>query len=185
MYFNFSIKVPVFLARIFLEIYLLYKKIRYGSNFKYIILPKGRCAIVDTKDYAKLIQHKWSVKIAPAYAVRKEKGKIIYMHNEIMQPGPAFIVDHKDHNTLNNSRENLRLATKSQNISNRKKKKGCSSKYKGVSYRREKRKWEAYICYNGTDKHLGNFENEEAAAKAYDKAAKEYFGEFAVVNFSH
>ena len=123
MNFNFTIKVPIFLARIILEIYLLYKKILTGKKYKYIILPKG-FVIVDESDYEKLNQNKWSVKIAPAYAVRKEKGEIIYMHNEIMQPGPGFVVDHKDHNTLNNSRENLRLATKSQNISNRRKKQG-------------------------------------------------------------
>ncbi len=182
MYFYFRIKVPLFLARIILWIYLRYKKIRYGYDLKIIPLNNGRFAIVNAADYEKLMQHKWFVKISPEYAVRKEKGKTIYMHNEIMEPPSGYIVDHIDHRSLNNSRSNLRLATKSQNCCNQKKKGGRTSKYKGV-YRDKRGHWRAKINFDGKTICLGRYKNEIDAAKAYDKAAKELHGEFAVLNF--
>ncbi|MGB8227402.1 MAG: AP2/ERF family transcription factor [Sedimentisphaerales bacterium] len=182
MYFNFSIKVPLLLGRICLWIYLRYKKIRYGCQFRYILLNRGRFVIVDSADYEKLMQHQWFVKISPDYAVRRVKGKTIYMHNEIMEPPPGFIVDHKDRHSLNNSRSNLRLATKHQNCYNQKKRRGQTSKYKGV-YRDKLGYWRAKIHFDSKIIYLGCYKNEIDAAKAYDEAAKKYHGEFAVLNF--
>lgn len=183
MYFNFSIKVPLLLGRICLWIYLRYKKIRYGCQFRYILLTQGRYVIVDLADYEKLIQHKWSIKTSPEYALRTEKGKIIYMHNEIMEPPPGFIVDHKDHKSLNNTRMNLRIATRSQNVCNNKKPRGCSSKYKGVHLNKALGNWTVIIKFEGRTIYLGCYKNEIDAAKAYDKAARELHKEFAVLNF--
>lgn len=184
MYFNFSIKVPLFLARIFLWFYLQYKKFRYGCQFKYIPLNNGRFVIVELADYEKLMQHKWRILSPPEYAVRQvTRRKFIYMHNEIMNPPAGLIVDHKDHCGLNNTRQNLRIATRAQNSYNQKKKQGCTSKYKGVHFSKEKGRYRAGIMGNGKRINLGYFDNETDAAKAYDKAAKELQGEFAVLNF--
>jgi len=183
MYFNFCIKVPVFLARICLWILLRYKKIRYGCEFRYIPLNQGRFVIVDLADYEKLIKYEWRVRVFPEYVLRKENGKTIYMHNEIMQPPSGFIVDHKDHSGLNNTRENLRIATRSQNTCNNKKTRGRTSKYKGVYFDEKRGRYRAYIMANGKRIDLGRYDNEIDAAKAYDKAAKELHGEFAVFNF--
>ena len=106
------------------------------------------------------------------------------MHRQIMNAPKGTPIDHKDHNGLNNTRENLRLATISENARNcEKTKRPTSSKYKGVCWNKKSKKWQAHIHYNGISIHLGLFDSEEDAAKAYDEAAKIYHGEFAVLNF--
>jgi HNH endonuclease/AP2 domain len=90
-------------------------------------------------------------------------------------------IDHKDRNRLNNQRDNLRSATRQEQVQNTTKRKNTASKYKGVSW--WKNKWKARIVINGKSIHLGYFDNEEDAARAYDRAAKRAFGEFMVLNF--
>ena len=92
-------------------------------------------------------------------------------------------VDHKDGNTLNNKRNNLRSCTRAENQQNRIKRKKGTSKYKGVDYFKQEKKYRARIRINTKLKHLGYFENEIEAAFAYDEAAKKNFNEFARLNF--
>jgi hypothetical protein len=182
----FYIPIPDFCARIGVWLLLRYKKIRFGLELRYIELTQGKYAIVSFEDYEKINQRKWRALRSPNtfYAVRTEKDKIIYMHNEIMPPTPDRMVDHIDHNGLNNSRGNLQLATPSQNACNRRKKNiKCSSKYKGVCFHKWAGKWMSAVKVNGKRIHLGYFDNERDAAKAYDEAAKEYHGKFASLNF--
>jgi hypothetical protein len=96
--------------------------------------------------------------------------------------GYKLMTDHKDRNKLNNQRSNLREANNSQNQANSKKKQGCTSRYKGVSWSINQRKWKASIKLNGKLIHLGVFKDEILAAKAYNKAALLYFGDFANLN---
>ena len=93
-----------------------------------------------------------------------------------------LLVDHIDHNGLNNCRSNLRLSTMAQNVRNTISR-GGSSKYKGVHWCKRSKKWTGQICFNGKGHHLGGFRDEIEAAKAYDKRAKELHGEFACLNF--
>ena len=103
---------------------------------------------------------------------------------------PTVKVDHRDGNTLDNRRENLRVATAAQNVRNaRKKRSATTSRYKGVFFTRGRKgrslskPWQAQIRRGGKNRYLGCFETAEAAALAYDTAARETFGEFACLNF--
>lgn len=155
-----------------------------------IPLTQGMVAIVDDEDYAKLIEHKWCAQRAKTqgivyyYAVRTARDEhecryTEFMHHVIMG---RIRVDHKNRDGLDNRRENLRVANQAQNNANRRKYHGIrSSKYKGVT--KENARWRARIKSPEKRIHLGFFDTEEEAAKAYDRAAKKLFGEFALLNF--
>ena len=89
-----------------------------------------------------------------------------------------MIVDHANRNTCDNTRENLRLCTKSQNAMNSKARKDNFSGYKGVSWKKDKKKWKAYLSVNGKQIHLGYFDRLEDAVEARVQYAKFIFGEF-------
>lgn len=105
------------------------------------------------------------------------------MHREIAMPDPALQVDHVNGDTLDNRRENLRCATKDQNQQNRRKTGRASSQWKGVWRHHQNETWCAEIKVNKEKIGLGSFKSEEAAARAYDAAARRWFGEFARLNF--
>lgn len=93
------------------------------------------------------------------------------------------ILDHIDGSPLNNRIENLRPATNQQNQRNMRSHKNSTSKYLGVCWDKSRNKWKASIRVNGKSKNIGRFTDEIEAAKAYDKEAREHFGEFANPNF--
>ena len=153
-------------------------------------IAAGRVALIDDADYELVMQHRWNVKEEVRnglphgpYAMTsiKVEGKtrIVLMH-KMLTGWPR--TDHIDHDGLNNQRSNLRPATGSQNQWNSRSGKG-TSKYKGVDWDKKARKWRAGIRPSGVRRWLGNFACEEDAARAYDAAALELFGEYACVNF--
>jgi hypothetical protein len=187
---NFSITIPDRPARLFVALLLLYRRARYGYAFRRIPLTQGKYAIVDPEDFERLNKHKWcAVKSCNTfYAGRTiyvgKKNISIRMHREVIHPPDHLFVDHINHNGLDNRKANLRLATCAQNNYNRiHLRKSKSSKYKGVSWKKQKKKWIVIISYNRKNKFIGLFEDEIQAAKAYDKAAKKYHKEFASLNF--
>ena len=105
------------------------------------------------------------------------------MSRLIMNFPRDLMVDHRNHNTLDNQRCNLRVCTNIQNQQNKKRKINIGSKYKGIHFYKQCKKWQAKIKYNKRQLFLGYFDKEINAAKAYDKKAKELFGEFAFTNF--
>jgi hypothetical protein len=157
---------------------------------KTVLLAKGEEAFVDDEDYEAVRATKWwllRTKSGKLYAyrpVRKESGQYstVLMHRIIMGALPRQLVDHEDGNGLNNQRGNLRVCTTSQNNANKAALKH-SSQYKGVSWSKAKKKWQAYIKISGKSKFLGYFVDEAVAAKKYDEAAIATFGEFARPNF--
>ncbi len=100
-------------------------------------------------------------------ATSKGKGRLTYMHQEIIEVPKGMVVDHINHDGMDNRRANLRAATWAQNMRNRKKfSNSSSSKYKGVSWRKKTRKWEVLITFERKRIFLGCFRSEIDAAKA-------------------
>ena len=155
------------------------------SAVRRIPLTRGKFAIVDAEDYYQLIQYKWQAMAAnnTFYATGRAAGKPTKMHRFIMNAPPHLVVDHIDHNGLNNAKTNLRLCTHAQNVRNAMPNRGTTSKYKGVCRRKKEKQWIASIQLNRKIYHLGCFEKEIDAAKAYDKKAKELHSRFACLNF--
>lgn len=145
-------------------------------------------ALVDSEDHEYLSQFKWRL-IRHGYAARSQWipenkiSTIIYMHREILETPPGMDTEHINMNKLDNRKDNLRVGSRSQNMANIQARKGCLSQYKGVSYLKRVGKWVAYIRKDYKQIHLGYFEKEKDAARAYDDKAKELFGEFASTNF--
>lgn len=203
------VHIPKWLERLIVFVALLYRRIRFGYSFRKIPLTQGQFAIVDSADYPRLAKYKWRLCKTKGknvtYAersVRLPNGKYsrILMHREVLNPYKAqdpnhysrvtsherrvtnLVIDHINGSGLDNRRANLRLATVAQNAWNSKKRSSRCG-YKGVWFARDKGLWRAAIVCNRRRIHLGYFRDKHAAARAYDKAARTHFGEYAVLNF--
>ena len=159
---------------------------------KYIELTQGKRAIVDDEDYEELSKYGWYTYkhrhtwYASRHAPKPGGGQTTHaMHRAIMglEHGDGIAVDHRNHDGLDNRRDNLRRAIPSQNQQNRRPDKRGASQYKGVSWHKLTPCWRAKIQYDNKTLHLGVFDNEIEAARAYDAAARKHFGEFACCNF--
>jgi hypothetical protein len=154
---------------------------------KKIKLTQNKFALVSDIDYAYLNQFKWySLHIRDVfYAVRKVNKKTILMHRVILERMGFTNFkqgDHRDRNSLNDQRRNLRVATHGENQQNKNKQCNNTSGYKGVIWDRVHGKWLARIKVGGLVKCAGSFTNKLDAAKAYNDAAKKYHKEFARLN---
>ncbi len=160
---------------------------KWDAEYRLIPLTQGLFTIVVTDDYERLVQHKWCAggKKEQYYAQRSDHGKIFFMHREIIDVPAGFVCDHINHVRLDNRKCNLRVCTLSQNSQNRLPNELGTSRYKGVRWHKDKRKWEASINYHYRLFHIGYFDYEEDAAIAYDDMAIELFGEFACLNFHY
>lgn len=150
---------------------------------KEIPLTKGRVALVDDEDYDAVSQFRWCarqntsgdiVAIRNTSKLVKDGPRQIQMHRWLMKPGRGREVDHINGNTLDNRRCNLRIATRSQNLANRRAFSGTG--YKGVS--RYKNDHSRYLM-----QFAKVFETAEEAARVYDRIARLIHGEYAKLNF--
>lgn len=157
---------------------------------KTIPLTRGMFALVDDSDFEEVSQFRWQAHRSRRgfYAAHTEARvngtrRRILMHRLLLGVKSGD-TDHRDGNGLNNQRDNLRVATHRQNLQAfQHKRAGTSSRFRGVSWHPANRKWRALIGLPGKVKHLGMFTHEEDAARAYDAAARQFFGEFASPNF--
>ncbi len=150
------------------------------APFLEIPLTQNKIALVSPQDYERLIQYKWFAAKQNGgyvYAVArcKELGRLS-MHRFLLCPPPGMVVDHIDGDCLNNTRENLRLASVIENGYNRRVKRGSKTGYKGVTI--EEGRFRARITVNKKLINLGSFSTVELAHAAYIEAAREYHKDF-------
>jgi hypothetical protein len=153
---------------------------------KEVPLTQGQVAVVDDEDYERVIAAgPWRAQhINRAWRVRRWAGKhMLPLANFVLDVPIGTIVDHKDRNALNNTRSNLRTATHSENMHNRTKSRWTTSPYYGVSRASRPHKWQARITKKGQQYHLGTYDDPTVAARAYDKKARELYGDMARLNF--
>lgn len=159
-----------------------------------IPLTQGKFTLIDNKDYPLVSQYKWHVRTGSRprscsrilqYAASHLpiSNKIILLHRLILNPRKGEECDHINGDGLDNRRQNLRLVTHSENMMSQRNRLDTSSMYKGVCKCKDCNRWRAYIHINKKTIHLGSFKSEEEAGKAYDEAAKKYFGKYAKTNF--
>lgn len=148
---------------------------------KKIPLTRGQFALISDEDFERVSHHSWCMHPC-GYAKARIKTRYVLMHRWIIGAKPGQMMDHINGNKLDNRRENLRFCTISQNIANRPISISNNTGYKGVGYRKDRKKYRARIKVNGKEIHLGYFDTPQEAARRYDQGAKTYFGEFAFLN---
>jgi hypothetical protein len=186
-----TLTIPVWLDFIFTLPVIAYRQLKYGYSFRKIDLGDSVFTIVEPLDYYRLNCFKWTINGngIKFYAVRYAKigpgkTKTIRLHREIMNPPAGLLVDHRNLDSLDNRRANLRIATHSQNQCNKSKTKSRTlSRFVGVTRDKNRSKWEARLKHHGKKIWLGRFDSEIDAARAYDRAAIKYHKEFARLNF--
>ena len=168
---------------------LLVVLINKGDIMKKIELTgkydKGKYALVDDEDYEVIGKWKWHLS-KDGYVKRTYKAgskvKAQLLHRAILANGSnKKHIDHINHDKLDNQKHNLRWASPSENGGNSKLSKSNTTGYKGVTKRHGK--FRSHIRHNRVLIHIGVFDTPEEAAKAYDKKAREMFGEYAWLNF--
>jgi len=148
---------------------------------KNLLLTTGEAVIIDDEDFERVSRYNWYN--SHGYAFCTSRKMKISLHRFILNAKKGEFVDHKDFNTFNNMKSNIRICTWAQNSQNRAKvNKNTSSKYKGVCWSRHFKRWMAGIKHNGKY-YAKKFIHEINAAIWYDKIAKKLYGEFAYLNF--
>lgn len=148
-------------------------------------LGHGRFALVDKADFERVNEITWHrvTRHKTEYAQGTLENKKIYLHRFVMDAVVGQQIDHANGDGLDCRRSNLRVATHGQNQQNRSVRRDCKSGFKGVQWEARTGRWRARIIVARKVIRLGRHATSEEAARAYDNAALEHFGEFALLNF--
>jgi len=156
------------------------------ANTYGIPLSGGQVAHIDKEDLDKIKNYGWYAHFDSVgktfYAVTRTHGTRIPMHRLILNADQSVVVDHIDHNGLNNKKSNIRICTQSQNCMNKRTQSNNMSGYRGVSFHKRKNKYQATIMVNRKQIYLGSYDTALEASEAYQAAAKKMFGEFYCIN---
>lgn len=149
-------------------------------------LSNGETALIDSDDEEKCSRHPWNICRArpgiAGYPRTRIEGKSVSLHHFVFgEPPEGMVIDHINMDTRDARKVNLRYSTKCNNIKNRKKREGCSSKFLGV--KKVKNRWVSNVMVDGHYKYLGYFLTEEQAARARDEYVRQTSGEFGRYNF--
>lgn len=152
---------------------------------KALKITRNQYAIVDDDDYEILKRWKWTCR-SDGYAMRMSskvngKRRLCMMHAFIMKTPQGMHTDHINNNKLDNRKQNLRICTPAQNQV-RSFKKNNTSGFKGVSWNKDKKKWDARTYYKNKQVFIGYFEDKAEAANAFNNKVKDLYGEFAYLN---
>jgi len=160
------------------------------QEYKLVPLSKDKFTIIDLEDFEKVKGFKWYFS-SRGYATSSQwrcfpknhaNQYTLHMHRVIMNTPEGLLTDHINGDSLDNRKSNLRIVTNAQNLCNVKLTKKNTSGYKGVSWCKNSKHWRAKITFERKIFWLGGHKCPQEAAKAYDKAALKYFGEYAKTN---
>jgi len=158
-----------------------------SEGILYIVMSSGDVAKVNARNYSKVKNYRWRCLTKPngkKYAitnveVSEGKRKTLYLHRAILDKAKSEAIDHINNDGLDCRNNNLRECTLQQNNFNRGKTANNQSGYKGVTWRKDCKKWQSVIHINKKKKHLGYFDTIEHAYQAYVQACYATRGEFA------
>ena len=151
------------------------------DHMKYICAD-GQHFLFDKEDYEFVRSRRWYLD-KQGYAITRMNHKNYRLTRLLLEVAACSYVDHQNGNPADNRRSNLRIVDPQGNQGNMGISSHNTSGYKGVSFRKDRGLYRSYISVNDKYVHLGHFYSPEEAARAYDEAARFYFGEFACVNF--
>ena len=134
-------------------------------------------ALIDLEDIVKVKDYKWYLNKC-GYVFTKVNYSNIRLHRLIMDSPDDMVVDHINHNQLDNRKLNLRTCTQQQNCMNASKRIDNTSGTTGVCFDKRSNKWNARIIFKGKCIHLGYFNAKEEAVKARQEAEIKYFGKY-------